>query len=176
MLKLISWMVRLTVIAGVLASLQSVAGRRLAKARKAAECGGRDPLPGENGGIPGLPGGGLGLPGFDLASSVLKLLPPPAGPTGQSPTTAPKPGALIRYVGADKGHSAPTAVMELPPGAKAIVVDGRLQIYRPASGPKEKNAARREAARPRSDREATPDVLELGEMKLDLAKLLGQGQ
>ena len=156
MAKLISLMVRLTVIAGVLVSLQSVAARRLAQARKAADRAGAaasdnkgNPLPNENSGALGLAGGGLGLPGFDLASTFLKLMPLPAGQTGASkPAAPPQPSTLIRYVGPDGkgGDSADTAVMELPPGAKAIVIDGRLQIYRPSGPPKEPQAAKREIA------------------------------
>ena len=62
MAKLISLMVRLTVIAGVLLSLQSVVARRLAQARKATDPAAAsasdnkcNPLPDKNSGHSGWP-------------------------------------------------------------------------------------------------------------------------
>ncbi len=187
MAKLISLMVRLTVIAGVLVSLQSVAARRLAQARRAADRAAAaydnkgNPLPGKSSGALGpADTGGLGLPGFDLASTVLKLMPQSAGQAGPSKPAAPQqPSTLIRYVGPNGkgGGSAGTAVLELPPGGKAIVIDGRLQIYRPASPPTERKAAQRETAGGRKpDRDEKQDPLDIEGLKSDLAEILGQGQ
>ena len=192
MAKLISLMVRLTIIAGVLASLQSTIVRRLAQ-RKAANSRNATafddkgkPLSDEKSGTLGPASDGLGLPGFDLTSTFLKLLPLPGGQPGSSKSAPPpKPSTLIRYVGADgkKGDSAGSAVMELPPGAKAIVIDGRLQIYRPSGPPKNKKAAKREIAgqrnRNRNDKrgpEEKRDVIDIGGQQLNIADILRQAQ
>jgi hypothetical protein len=193
MAKLISLMVRLTIIAGVLASLQSTVVRRLAQARKAASSANAtayddkgNPLSDEKSGTLEPAGDGLGLPGFDLTSTILKMMPLPAGQAGPSkPAAPPKPSTLIRYVGADgkKGDSAGSAVTELPPGAKAIMIDGRLQIYRPSGPPKDKKAARREIAgqrnRNRNDKrgqEEKRDVIDVGGQQLNIADILRQAQ
>jgi len=180
MAKLIYWMVRLTVIAGVLASLQSIAVRRLAQARKAADRPGAATCDDKRNRLSGENGGALGTPGFDLASTFLKLMPLPAGQTGASRSATPQqPSTLIRYVGRDgKGDgSSDTTVMELPPGAKALVIDGRLQIYRPSSPPKGPKAAKREIAGGRTrggeDKRCASDA---AGTKLDLTEILGRGQ
>jgi hypothetical protein len=167
MMKLISLMVQLTVLAGVLLALQGGAVRRLAEARNSAAATASDEA-------------GNRLPGFDLASMFLNLPPQPAGPTGPTkPAAPPRPSTLIHYVGPDgqRGHAGETAVMELPPGAHVMVVDGRLQIFRPAGPPKARKAARREIVEERKrDQDETPGVIDIGGTKVNIAEILGQGQ
>jgi hypothetical protein len=196
MTKLISLMVRLTIIAGVLASLQSAVARRLAQARKAASSAGAaahddkgNLLADQNGGTLGPAGDELGLPGFDLTSTILKMMPLPAGQAGPSkPAVSPppqQPSTLIRYAGSDgkKGDSTGTTVMELPPGGNAIVIDGRLQIYRPSAPPKDKRAAKQDIAGQRNrnrnqtrGHEENRGVIDIGGQTLDIADILRQAQ
>ena len=108
-----------------------------------------------------------------------------AGPSKPAAATPPKPSTLIRYVGSDgkQGDSTGSTVMELPPGGNAIVIDGRLQIYRPTAPPKDKKAAKREIAgqrnRNRNDtrgHEENRGVIDIGGQQLDIADILRQAQ
>ena len=90
---------------------------------------------------------GAGLPngqapdsqGLNLPTSIPGLLGllsgVSAGPSEPAPTP-PQPTTVIYRTDPDGNRGkADTAVMQLPPGASATFVDGRLQVYYPSGKP-----------------------------------------
>jgi hypothetical protein len=158
MLKLIFRMMQLTAFLGLLAALPKIISVQrnalefvnaiAAQGNGASQLLG-NPLPGGKSN-PLLAGKSLQSQGATQTGSMSTLMQllgqrsgNPAGATGESSPSEPKavplgPSTVIYQTKPDasRGKSAKTAVMELPPGASAIFVDGRLQIYHPSAKPR----------------------------------------
>ena len=145
--KLFSVMARLAAVASLLLALPGLA--RVAQLRTmlnrsdaaAEQEGGENLSLDKNAKLPDFLGGeGLDLQGFNLAKSLPQMMglisgnPAVASKSKLKPKPKPTgPSTLIRYVGPEEssGKSPGTVVRQLPPGANAAIVDGRLQIYDP---------------------------------------------
>jgi hypothetical protein len=140
MLKMIFTMTRMTAVVGLMAALPSIAAlqrntmTRAAAAAAHAESG--DPLLDQSAATLGLADGQARDPQEpNLLTSipgVLGLLSGTSAGASQPKPTPEQPTTVI-YRTAPKGNRGKggTAVMDLPPGASATFVDGRLQVYYP---------------------------------------------
>jgi hypothetical protein len=125
---------RLTGMVCLLASLPALGNGRLnelvntvSQLRQVTEqADSGNPLLLGEGGQPAQPGGlGAGLmallTGGESSLNVPKKAPPP-----------PAPSTLIRYVPPQQpGETGRCETQKVPPGAKVIMIDGRVQIFRP---------------------------------------------
>jgi hypothetical protein len=155
MFKIFSATARLTAVLSLVLALPGFArvaqmGTTINRMGSALEKGGAaNLLLDQKGGLPGLAEGkGLDMPGLGIAAALPKMVELMGGAAADPnpPVAKPKPAApsgpttLIHYVGRDEtqGKSEGTVITQLPPGAKTMVVDGRLQIYYPNGKPKKK--------------------------------------
>jgi hypothetical protein len=143
MIKLITLLLRVTALVGVVAALPSIA--RIAEQAKSMNSENLTAMlteGGEKAGALDLAGGkGVGGQASSLASLSKLMGLVGGGDSFLFPAAKPKskpapslPSTFIHYIGPDQqsGRSDGTEIMQLPPGANATIVDGRLQIYYPA--------------------------------------------
>ncbi len=147
MFRLISMTIRLTALAGLLLSMQyAVVKRHAASDGTAADKTPTAATPAENGGLLGLIGKqAFDFNGTDWAEMVSKLT-SSASDSNLAPAKnakkqlkPPRSGnvTLIRYNSPDEKQGTPAGVTteRLPLDGNAMMVNGRLQIYRPSHQP-----------------------------------------
>jgi hypothetical protein len=147
MLKMIVWGTRIFALLSFLAAvpiMMRVAqlGKTLARANSTmAQMQKGDLAAGENEDAASIPGlDGLTGQGSEVGilQKVLGISKEEVPATKVAEEEPQKPSTVIRYNESEEGSGkkSPTSVLELPPGACAIVIDGKLQIYYPHGKPK----------------------------------------